>query len=183
MPPKIVALVPVFSYDATCDRFCIIDEGGAPAKLQSLGQSIAGNPGALVGIYCTKHISPEDAREYRDDPEMAGRIVALVRTKPMPRGLTIRDYYSGCHTYKRGRLVDRWPVGWSSETVFFSTHGGPFLDIACMMTGNDYVALTHQFLQGPIDLRRFAFKPLRDHLMNEIRHQITRDPATMIGAF
>jgi|KBSMisStandDraft_5_1062788.scaffolds.fasta_scaffold1726285_1 hypothetical protein len=34
--PQIVALVPIFDTDPAVDRFCVIRDGGAPARLDHL---------------------------------------------------------------------------------------------------------------------------------------------------
>ena len=120
----------------------------------------------LVAIYVVE--GPES--EYNDDPSTFGRVVALVRPLPMPPGKTIKDYPSGCQHLKGNFLVDRWPIGWPSEVVFFSNHGGPVLrDVVKTATGrSDYATFTHQLLQGPIDLMRTGHAPIRHQLMREI---------------
>ena len=82
-------------------------------------------------------------------------------------------------------LLDRWPIGWPSEVVFFSNYGGPVLrDVVKTATGrSDYATFTHQLLQGPIDLMRTGYAPIRHQLMREIRHQIARDAKTQIRPF
>jgi hypothetical protein len=85
--------------------------------------------------------------------------------------------------YRRNRLVDRWPVGWPSETVFFSPHGGPVLRdaVALALQIYDFASFAGQFLQGPIDLRRTP--QLRDRLMIEVRNEIARNPGAQIQPF
>jgi hypothetical protein len=125
MTAEIVALSCIFEGDQTnSNAFCVIEEGHA--RLQELGDSIAGKPEKLVGLYVPLIVQPEDEpiRDY--DPTMRGRVIALVRALPMPRNKTIRDYYSDDpRTLRlfRGQLVHRWPVGWPSETVFYSANG------------------------------------------------------------
>lgn len=184
MPTEIAALQCIFEHDPTHNpHFCSTREGGN--ELQRICRDVAGNHDALVGLYVVKSVDPADqAQGLRYDPAMHGRVVALVRVLPMPAGRSIHDYPSGVPKYDRHfNKVDRWPVGWPSETVFFSGYGGPFLDVACYRTGFDFVGLTHQFLQGPIDLRRRAFQPLRQQLLLEARHQAMRQPATVVSPF
>jgi hypothetical protein len=85
--------------------------------------------------------------------------------------------------FRSGKLQDRWPVGWPSETVFFSPHGGPRLHdaVAFALHDYDFAGFAGQFLQGPIDLRG---KPaLRDRLMIEIRHEVARNPVAQVRPF
>jgi hypothetical protein len=184
MTAEIVALSCIFEGDQTnSNAFCVIEEGHA--RLQELGDSIAGKPEKLVGLYVPLIVQPEDEpiRDY--DPTMRGRVIALVRALPMPRNKTIRDYYSDDpRTLRlfRGQLVHRWPVGWPSETVFYSANG-PALKDACDMTGHVYADLTHRFLKGPIDLQSIRFKTLRNRLMAEIEHRVAHQPETIIREF
>jgi hypothetical protein len=184
---EIVALVPIFSTDPNGDRFCVIRDGNAPVNLNILGHAIAGDPDALVGLYAVEGIDAADAAKYNPDPRTYGRVLSLVRTRHLtPAKPTIWDWESGCLEFSMRRgLVDRWPAGWPSECVFFSLHGGPVLRDAWSfgMGRHDFHVLTHQFLQGPIDLRPRSLKPLRDHLMREVRHRVNADPSTMIQPF
>jgi hypothetical protein len=129
--------------------------------------------------------SPEP--HYNDDPSTFGRIIALVRPRPMPPGRTIDNYPSGCLDVneRTGELFDRWPIGWPSEIVFYSEHGGPVLRDAVItaLHRSDYGAFAHQLLQGPINLSKYAMRPLRHRLMLEIRYQIARDPQTQVHPF
>jgi hypothetical protein len=180
MPHQIEAISPVFGYAPTDDRFCLTEQ--CRARLVEIGRRLTGDDASgLVAIYVVE--GPE--LEYNDDPSTFGRVVALVRPLPMPPGKTINDYPSGCPQLKGETLVDRWPIGWPSEVVFFSNHGGPVLrDVVKVATGrSDYATFTHQLLQGPIDLMRTGYAPIRHQLMREIRHQIARDPKTQIRPF
>jgi hypothetical protein len=146
---------------------------------------LAHGHGGLVAIYVPE--SPEP--DYNDDPSTFGRIVAVVRPLLMPPGKTIDDYPSGCLDVNKllgtGRRVDRWPIGWPSEVVFYSEHGGPVLRdaVKTALNRSDYGAFTHQLLQGPIDLSKYAMQPLQHRLTLEIRHQIARNPQAQIRPF
>lgn len=174
--PSIAALSPVFSVDPNGTCFCVTNQG--QRNLVELGQRLAGGC-ALVGLYV-----PESAdADYNPDDKQYGRVVALVRMLTMSPGQTIYSYPSGCKEYRGGQLIDRWPVGWPSETVFYSPHGGPVLRdaVASALRVYNYGSWAGQFLQGPIDLR--PMPALRQLLMAEIRHQIARDPRTQIRPF
>jgi hypothetical protein len=176
---EIVAISPIFGYGSSFDRFCVT--GNVAAALTQLGQRIAGTP-ALVALYAVQNNEPD----YNPDPAQYGRVIALVRALPMPVGCDVWSYPSGCPEFKMSTgLVDRWPAGWPSEVVFYSEHGGPFLKdaVAFALHRHDFGAFTHQLLRGPIDLRQHAMKPLRDHLMVQIRHQIARDPRAQVRPF
>ena len=174
---SIVALSPVFGADPQGDRFCVTLQ--AQHNLVQLGARLAGNSQALVGLYVTESAEPE----YNADSAQYGRVVALVRMLLMPPGQTVQNYPSGCMEFRRGQLVDRWPVGWPSETMFFSSHGGPVLRdaVAVALHTYDFAGFAGQFLQGPIDLRRMP--ALRDQLMVQIRHEITRNPSAQTRPF
>jgi hypothetical protein len=111
-----------------------------------------------------------------------------VRPLPMPSGRHVQDYPSGCIDAKKllqtGARVDRWPVGWPCEVVFYSAHGGPALrDAVYTALHRDYGTFTHQFLQGPIDLSKYAYRPLRHRLLQEVHRQIELNPQTRIRSF
>ncbi len=125
----------------------------------------------------------------RNIRRMSGRVVALVRPLVMPLDRRVEDYPSGCidtnQLLRTGAQVDRWPVGWPSEVMFYSAHGGPRLRDAVYtaLHRSDYGTFTHQFLQGPIDLSKSVYSPLRHRLMQEVRSQIHRNPETLIRPF
>jgi hypothetical protein len=172
----IEALSPVFSADAQGDRFCTTQQGRH--NLEQLGLRLAGSD-TLVGLYVTESAEAE----YQPDPAQHGRVVALVRMLPMPQQHTVQNYPSGCMELRSGRLGDRWPVGWPSETVFFSPHGGPVLRdaVALALHTHDFAGFAGQFLQGPIDLRRIP--ALGNRLMIEVRHELGRNPAAKARPF
>jgi hypothetical protein len=178
---QIEAISPVFGYAPTEDRFCLTEQ--CQARLLEIGRRLTVDDIAsgLVAIYVVER--PES--EYNDDPSTFGRVVALVRPLPMPPGKTIKDYPSGCQHLKGNSLVDRWPIGWPSAVEFFSNHGGPVLrHVVQTATGrSDYGTFVYPLLQGPIDLMRTGYAPIRHQLMREIRHQIARDPKTQIRPF
>lgn len=174
--PLIAALSPVFSADPNGTHFCVTLQG--QQKLEQLGQRLAGSR-TLVGLYV-----PESTEsDYNSDDAQYGRVVALVRMLPMPPGQTVHAYKSGCLEYRRSQLVDRWPVGWPSEVVFHSPHGGPVLRhaVASALQVYDYGSWAGQFLQGPIDLG--PIPALRRQLLAEIQHQIARNPRTQLRPF
>jgi hypothetical protein len=173
---SIEALSPVFSADPS-DRFCVTSQG--QHNLVQLGARIAGNAQALVGLYVTESAEPE----YNVDSAQYGRVVALVHMRLMPEGHTVQNYPSGCMEFRRNQLVDRWPVGWPSETMFFSPHGGPVLRdaVAFALQTSDFAGFAGQFLQGPIDLRRMP--ALRNQLIIEVRHEVSRNPSAQIQPF
>jgi len=173
---SIEALSPVFSTDPQGDRFCTTSQGRR--SLEQLGARLAGSQ-SLVGLYVTESAEPD----YAPDPAQHGRVVALVRTLPMPQQHTVQDYPSGCMEFRGGKLADRWPVGWPSETVFFSPHGGPVLRdaVALALHSYDFAGFAGQFLQGPIDLGRIP--GLGDRLMIEVRYELARNPAAQIRPF
>lgn len=173
---SIAALSPVFGVDPNGTQFCVTQQ--AQRNLLQLGQRGADTP-ILVGLYV-----PEGAETaYNPDGAQYGRVVALVRVLPMPPGHTVHAYPSGCFEYRGGQLVDRWPIGLPSETVFYSPHGGPVLRdaVAFALQVYDYASWAGQFLQGPIDLR--PMPALRQRLMAEIRHQVALNPRTQIRPF
>ena len=174
--PAIEALSPVFSADAQGDRFCTTSQG--QRNLVQLGSRLAGSD-SLVGLYVTESAE----RDYQPDPAQHGRVVALVRMLAMPQAHTVQNYPSGCMELRGSLMADRWPVGWPSETVFFSPHGGPVLRdaVAFALHIYDFAGFTGQFLQGPIDLRRMP--ALRNELMNQIRHDIARNPVAQVRPF
>ena len=178
---QICAVSPVFSYESTGDRFCVIEQGRT--RLETIcRREIGSERPDLVAIYVTEN--PE--RDYCGSPQTFGRVVALVRPLPMPAGKTVRDYESGCKVLSRNQLVDRWPVGWPCEVVFWSPHGGPGLrDIVWKsLRISDYGdGFACQMLQGPIDLMRAGYAPLRRDLMAEVRHQIALNPTTQLRPF
>jgi hypothetical protein len=187
---QICAVSPVFGYDGACDRFCVTAQGRA--ALEAIcrretglvrGQEHGGKPGTnLVAIYVTENPEPE----YCGGPETFGRVVALVRPLPMPARKTVLDFESGCKELRRNQLVDRWPCGWPCEVVFFSPHGGPGLrDVVWKALhisnyGDDFAC---QMMQGPIDLMRGVYAPLRRDLMIEVRHQIKLNPLVEVRPF
>jgi len=174
--PSIAALSPVFSVDPNGTCFCVTTQG--QRNLVQLGQRLAGGR-ALVGLYVPESAEPD----YNPDAAQYGRVVALVRMLSMLPGQTVHAYPSGCLDYRGGQLIDRWPVGWPSEMVFYSPHGGPVLRdaVASALQVYDYGGWAGQFLQGPIDLR--PMPALRQRLMAEIRHQIACNPGTQIRPF
>jgi hypothetical protein len=174
---SIEALSPVFGTDCQGDRFCVTSQG--QHKLLQLGARLAGDTQALVGLYVTESAEPE----YNADSAQYGRVVALVRMLPMLQSRTVQDYPSECIEFRRGHLVDRWPIGWPSETMFFSLRGGPVLRdaVAVALHTYDFAGFAGQFLQGPIDLRRMP--ALRDQLMIEVRNEIARNPGAQIRPF
>jgi hypothetical protein len=179
----IAIISPVFGYELQADRFCVTSQ--CQQSLQTLGTRLTSASDAtndLVAIYVTE--SPEPDYETFA-PTARGRIVALVRPIPMPTGLTIWDYPSGCVELKGGQLVDRWPIGWPCVVVFYSPNGGPVLrdSYRTALGRHDYHALTHGMLQGPIDLSVPWLRPLEQRLMREVRHQVARDPKTQILPF
>jgi hypothetical protein len=177
--PIICAVSPVFDYDAQCDRFCVTDQ--ARMRLQAAAL-LAIREEALIAIYVTENPEPQ----YNTDPSTFGRVVALVRPLPMPAGQSVHHYPSGCiHLNSRGALVDRWPIGWPSEVVFFSHHGGPVLrHVVQTATGRfDYGTFAHAMIYGPIDLTRAGYRVIARQLMREIRHQVARNPKTQIRPF
>jgi len=173
---SIEALSPVFGVDSQGGRFCTTSQGRR--NLVQLGARLAGS-GSLVGLYVTESAEPD----YQPDPAQHGRVVALVRMLPMPQGHTVQNYPSGCMELRGGQMVDRWPVGWPSETVFFSPHGGPVLRdaVALALHIYDFAGFAGQFLQGPIDLR--GVPALRNRLMIEIRHELVRNPVAQVRPF
>jgi hypothetical protein len=180
----IAAISPAFGYDVNADRFCLTSQ--CQHSLQALGARLTltgdGPATELVAIYVTESPEPDyDAF----GPSAHGRIVALVRPLPMPAGLTIWAFPSGCLELKGGQLVDRWPVGWPCEVVFYSPCGGPVLRhvFAAALGRYDYFGLTHGLLQGPIELSVPWRRPLEPWLMREIRYQVARDPGTQIRPF
>ena len=76
-----------------------------------------------------------------------------------------------------GQRVDRWPIGWPSDVIFYSKHGGPVLRDAVQnaLHRSDYGAFTHQLLQGPIDLSKHSMRPLANRLMKEILSTRSRE--------
>jgi hypothetical protein len=147
-------------------------------KLTNVCNRLAGTRD-LVGLYVTESAEPD----YNPDAAQYGRVVALVRVLRMPSGHTIHNYQSGCMELKGHQLVDRWPVGWPSETVFFSPYGGPVLRdaVASALQIYDYINFAGEFLGGPIDLRRMPL--LRNRLMAEVQNEIARDPGTQVRPF
>jgi hypothetical protein len=186
----IAAISPVFGYDANTDRFCLTIQ--CTQRLQALGArltNVGKLPGSdvfqpaqdLVAIYVTQDPEPD----YDNlGPSAHGRIVALVRPLLMPVGSTISSFPSGCVQLKGEQLVDRWPIGWPSEVVFYSAYGGPVLrDVYRLaLSRSDLFALTHGMLQGPVELSGWL-RPLEPVLMREIRHQVSLDPSTQIRPF
>ncbi|MCI4679088.1 hypothetical protein K9U39_20130 [Rhodoblastus acidophilus] len=173
---SIEALSPVFSVDSQGGHFCTTSQG--QRNLVQLGGRLAGSQG-LVGLYVTESAEPD----YQPDPAQHGRVVALVRMLAMPQAHTVQNYPSGCMELRGSLMADRWPVGWPSETVFFSPHGGPVLRdaVAFALHIHDFAGFAGQFLQGPIDLR--GVPALRDRLMIEIRHEVARNPAAQVRPF
>jgi hypothetical protein len=173
---SIEALSPVFGAHPQGQCFCTTVQG--QRKLQQLGARLAGGR-SLVGLYVVESAEVD----YQPDPAQRGRIVALVRMLQMPYGRTVANFPSGCVEYRGGQIVDRWPVGWPSETIFFSPHGGPVLRdaVALALRTHDFASFAGQFLQGPIDLRRMP--ALRDRLMIEVRNVIAHDPNAQIQPF
>jgi hypothetical protein len=173
---SIEALSPVFSADPQQNCFCVTVQG--QRNLLALGARLAGSRD-LVGLYVTESAEPD----YQPDAAQYGRVVALVRMLPMPSNHTIHNYLSGCVELRGGQLVDRWPIGWPSETVFFSPHGGPVLRdaVSSALHIHDYAGFAGQFLQGPIDIRRMP--ALRNTLMTEVLHQIAHNPGTQLRPF
>jgi hypothetical protein len=110
--PSIEALSPVFSHESNWAHFCTTLQG--QQNLERIGNRLAGGRD-LVGIYVTESAEPE----YNLDAAQYGRVVALVRMLPIPRGQTMQNFKSGCMVIKGAKLVDRWPVGCPCETVFF----------------------------------------------------------------
>jgi hypothetical protein len=95
----------------------------AAQTLMALGARIAGKPESLVGLYIPESTEPE----YNSDKGKYSRVAALVRMLPMPANKRINDYPSKCLIFKNGSIVDRWPIGWPAEVVFYSQYGGPVL--------------------------------------------------------
>jgi hypothetical protein len=175
---SILALSPVFSVDRNCTEFCVTAQ--AQRNLETVcHRLLTREGGALVGLYITEN--PEAA--YNSNSPEFGRVAAVVRPLPMPAGQTVQGFPSGCLEYRGGTLVDRWPVGWPCEVVFYSPRGGPVLrDAVYAALGvSDYASFAMQFLQGPIYLG--PMPALRDHLIAEVRHQVSRDPAAQVRPF
>ena len=177
MTSEIRAISPVFSFEPEYESFCVIKK--AKAKLEEIGNRLTEDDRSLVAIYVTE--SPE--KEFNPNGEGAGRIVALARPLPMPAGALVEDYPSGCMRLSGGELIDRWPIGWPCEVVFFSKHGGPVLRDAILATGDSapFADFVLAFMQGPIDL---ATRPhLRRQLMVQVRHEIDRNPSALMWPF
>jgi hypothetical protein len=176
---EIGAISAVFSsYSPDSDRFCATEL--CQKRFLETDQRLV-NTGSLVALYVTLE------REHgNDDPCAFGRIIALARPQPMLPGRTI-DYYrlEQYQILKRSKLEYRWPIGWPSEVVFYSPYGGPDLKIAYYkaLGRSDYADFTSQLQWGPISLSTMAMRPLRDGLMEEIRHQIERDHRTQLRTF
>ena len=187
-PASIEALSAVFSADPGAnplgDRFCTHLNGAT--NLLQVGHRLAGT-GKLVGLYVTEN--PE--WDYNPDPQQFGRVVALVRMLPMAPSKTIYDYESGCKEFKRDQFVDRWPVGWPCQFVFFSPHGGPYLRdivlhnkvVRSALGIKEYHDFAAQFLHGPIALWQFSMGPLRQKLMEAVRHEMAQNPQTQLLPF
>lgn len=173
---SVEALSPVFSARPSDDQFCVTTQG--QRNLEQLGQRLAGTH-HLVGLYVPESAEPD----YNPDEAQYGRVIALVRMIKMPAGLTVHSYQSGCLEFRGNQLVDRWPVGWPSETVFYSSHGGPVLRdaVASALHVYRYGTWASQFLQGPIDLRPMPH--LRKRLLAEVMYQINLDPTTQLRPF
>jgi len=170
---SIEALSPVFSVDPQQGHFCVTLQG--QSKLLSVGNRLAGSRD-LVGLYVTESAEPG----YQPDSAQYGRVVALVRMLPMPPGHTVQNYVSGCLELRGNQMVDRWPIGWPSETVFFCPQGGPVLRdaVSSALQIHNYAGFAGQFLQGPIDIH--LMHPLKKVLMKEVLYQISLNPATQL---
>lgn len=188
---EIVALAPIFDPDPNpanqfyLDRFCSIDTGLAPMNMQSLCLSIAGKPDKLVGLYVPKSVDPEDfAQGLRGLPQTHGRVTTLVRVLPMPSGHNMTHYPANVMKFTmQSGLIQRWPIGWPCEAVFFSAYGGPVLEYMCLNAKLKFTDLTHQFFQGTIDLRRWLYATLRWHLWNEVDTIRRIYPTTQLRPF
>jgi hypothetical protein len=182
VPSVVVAITPVFGAHPKYKSFHTTLQG--QHNLMQVGARYAGNPNALIAIYCVQ--STEWA--YNPNSTEYGRVLALARPLLMPPGSTVHTYPSGCPILQRGQIVDRWPVGWPCEYVFYSSHGGPdlshvFYAVRAAIGSSDYASFAHQFLQGPLDLGRPRYRPLADRLMAEIRHEVARNPQSMCLPF
>jgi hypothetical protein len=179
MNSTIEALSAVFGvFSPQQDRFCVPLR--ARNSLIQLGARIAGKQEKLVGLYVPESAEPE----YNSDSAQYGRVVALVRMKGLAQGLpNLTNYPSGCMELRGPRLVDRWPIGWPSDIVFLSPHGGPVLRDAVLVAlhRSDFAGFTVQFQHGPIDLR--LLPTLRSQLMAQVRHDIARNPNSQIQQF
>lgn len=173
--PSIEAISPIFSADPKGPRGVTFHtHAQGRANLERVGTRIAGDRDKLVGLYVVENPEPD----HNNDAPQFGRVIALVRVLKMPKGRTTADYPSGVQHFWRGNIVDRWPFGWPCECVFFSAHGGPKLRD---LVGGNYGDFAHQFLYGPIDLRRMPM--LRKQLLTEVRHEVARNPASQLKVF
>ena len=174
--PSIEGLSAVFGIDRTSTHFSVPLK--ALNNLQAMCMRLAGGPN-LLGMYIPESTEPD----YNSDEAQYGRVLALARVLPMPPGHIMANFPSGCLEYRDGTLADRWPIGWPCEVVFHSLHGGPVLrDGVYKALGiSDFASFAVLFIHGPIILR--PFPALRQWLMTEVRHQIARDPTTMVRPF
>ena len=173
--PTIEAVSPIFSADPSGPRGVTFHtHAQGRANLERICPRLAGDPDKLVGLYVVEHPEPD----FNTDQHQFGRVIALVRILPMPEGRTTAHYPSGVQHFWRDQIVDRWPFGWPCSCVFFSAHGGPVLrDIV----GGNYGDFAHQFLYGPIDLRRAPM--IRKQLMKEVRHEVRRNQSSQLNPF
>ena len=175
---KIVAIAPVFSAERDGDRFCTNEQG--KRHLEILYDRFAGKKDELVGLYVPEN--PES--DYNDDEKQFGRVIAAVRILPLKPNETASSFPSGCVEFIRNELRDRWPYGLPSETVFYSSDGGPILrDIVMRVMPDlpfgDYTRKLHD--QGPmLDLGQRGKMTVAECLTAEIIHTMARNSLTRI---